>query len=77
MLIFATQLKIRIHADFKLWGFFAKKLHAKAVETAASVPPKAIRIHADFKLWGFSAKKLHAKAVETAASVPPKAIRIY
>ena len=29
-----------IHDDFKLGEFCGAKLHAKAVETAASVPPK-------------------------------------
>ena len=34
-------LKIRIHADFKLRSFFLEKTPAKAIETAASMPPKA------------------------------------
>ena len=34
-------LKIRLHADFQHGVFSTKKTPAKAMETAASMPPKA------------------------------------
>ena len=38
-----AMLKIGIHANFQLRSFFYEKTPAKAMETAASMPPKAMR----------------------------------
>ena len=48
-------------------GVLLSKTPAKALDTAASVPPKAISIHADFNV-GVSLRKTPAKAVETAGA---------